>query len=122
MNDKLRAILEFADKHGISLESASIDCWYKTLGPQVTFHHRRETAENMRAVKKAVGGFEQSESEVGSPTLLKDIQFEFGNVTFNYCGAYICEVPDPQPRRNCKPAPFENGEVGVVPSLTGSGD
>ena len=65
-NAKLRILMSFAQQHGIDLDKAKISLEefrphsyekkLKAHDVKVTFQHSRETAANMRNLKRAVGG------------------------------------------------------------------
>lgn len=106
MNTKLKEVLEWANHHQVNLDSAYID----PCNRAISFWHTREAAENFRAVKRAIGGFEKA----GDPphvSLRKKrsiMEVEDADLwTFNWYGTYVCEAVTP--KYNCVVAEFEKG-------------
>lgn len=104
-NAKARAITIWADLSDVDLDNAEIDLYHDA----VSFHHRRETADNMRAVKRACGGFKVHDSTWGDTELRADVEVSGHTFSIRYEGAFHCETT-----RRCSPAPFEDGGEPVV--------
>lgn len=99
LNTNLSLMLDWADSNGIELDNAQLNPRWR----KIYFYHENETAQNMRTVKRAVGGF-KTEGRPPYLTLEAKVEHAGAIISVQYEGAMQCNVS-----YNCTAAKFADG-------------